>query len=175
MTIALGTLLAVSIIWVIYMSLVRPVWVESMRFEMRKIENELILARIEQHAGSKTEVFDDLYSSQKIFSSVLPYVSISPLLLISMTRKVESEAEAKKDAKMYSEAPLWIRELKNRQSLLMLQATVANSPIYFPALPFAALAFALFVGWRARFSIIEGAGELYARDINDSRRDMLAH
>jgi|ERR1035441_2079669 hypothetical protein len=121
--------LFVTIAWLSYWVMVRPVVLDSVVDEMRRMRSSLEWAMIEDAPGSRTEAAQKLLKYLE-YGPCVRFLSFGPAAAIRFFNRSEIRAFSVKEREVFEPAPLWIREMWQRHARIGVKAVLANSPIW---------------------------------------------
>jgi len=131
--------LAITVLWLCYWVVVRPIVLDSVDDQLRQLHSELDWAVIEDRSGARSEAAQHLVRVLQC-SPAFRSMSLSPVVLIGRFKRVEIAAQWSKERALFEQAPHWIREMWVQRARLNLKATLANSPAWWGPLAILLLA-----------------------------------
>jgi hypothetical protein len=129
MNIAIVGFLVITVLWLCYWTLVRPVILDSVEDELVRMKANLDWAVINGEIGSQSEAAKILESDLE-FPSSIRWISLGIALKNNWSSRAEIAAINAKEQKIFECSPLWIREMWERQTVVSVKAALANSPTW---------------------------------------------
>jgi hypothetical protein len=130
--------LASTVLWLTYWVLVRPIILDSVQDEYRRMRSALDWSIINGLPNSQSlqaqELADDLARS-----NIVRWNSLGQALWFRFSKRAETKAAMEKEREIFESCPLWIRSMKERDEELTVKAALANSPLWW--IPLAAVLF----------------------------------
>jgi len=121
--------LVLTVLWLCYWSLVRPVILDSVENELVRMKASLDWAIINGEIGSQSEAAKILEGDLE-FPSSIRWISLGIAMKNNMSNRVEIAAINAKEQKIFECSPPWIREMWERQTVVSVKAALANSPAW---------------------------------------------
>jgi hypothetical protein len=120
---------AITLLWLVYWVMIRPIILDSVREEYRRLRTQLDWAIIEGLPNAESLPAKEL---EKAFarSDSVRWVSLSPAFFMSISRRQETKALEVKEREIFESSPKWIRDMRERDLELTIKAALANSPLW---------------------------------------------
>ena len=129
MAIIITVFLGITVLWLCYWAVVRPVILDSVVNELYSIRDKLEWAIIQGHPDAQTRA--TTYLLKKVENpELVRYVSIGAALFISLLSRSETITEVERSRLAFESCPEWIKKLQERHQVLSLKAALANSPFW---------------------------------------------
>jgi hypothetical protein len=141
--------LAVTLVWLAYLVVVRPVVLDSIEQELAEMRARVDWSIIEGVPSSQSKAVHRLLQGIHRGRGM----SFSEVLYYAIRHSARINAEIAKDIEVFGESPKWIRDMRDRTSELAIKAALINSPAWWG--PIALLLFmgamsVTFAQWRRR-------------------------
>jgi len=133
MTAIISVFLALTVLWLCYWTLVRPVVLDSAQDELSRMKSKLDWAIINGEIGSRSQAAQMLGSYLSMPASIR-YVSIGMAIKHNLTCRAEIAAIDAKEGLTFEASPVWIREMWERHTVLCMKSALSNSPAWWPPL-----------------------------------------
>ena len=125
--------LLLTLEWLIYWVIVRPMILDSVQDEIRRMKFDLQWAYIQNAPGAGSEPAQILLNNMKM-ASMARFVSFGQAIFIYRLRRSEIRALYAKERATFQNAQPWIREMWQRHRMVSVKSALANSPFWWPPL-----------------------------------------
>jgi len=126
--------LVVTVLWLCFWVLVRPVILDSVESDFSKLRSEIDWAIIEglpsAQSQSSQKLADDLADPEAV-----RWISVGPILWANIFKRNEIKLLSAKEREIFESAPSWIRQCKMMEKYLTIKAALLNSPAWWIPLP----------------------------------------
>jgi hypothetical protein len=129
MQIIIITFLTLTVLWLTYWVIVRPIILDSVQDEYRRMRTELDWFIIDGLPSSQSLPAQEL-SNRLAYSKAIRWISFSQAFIASIFKRSELQAAAAKEREIFESSPSWIRDMKERDGDLTVKAALANSPLW---------------------------------------------
>jgi hypothetical protein len=129
MNVIIVVFVVLTVLWLSYWSLVRPVILDSVEDELIRMKARLDWAIIDGEIGSQSEAAKILEADLE-FPSSIRWISLGIAIKNNLSNRVEIAAINAKEQKIFECSPPWIREMWERQTVVSVKAALANSPAW---------------------------------------------
>ncbi len=127
MNIAIVVFFAFTVLWLCYWTLVRTVILDSVEDELLRMKSNLDWAIINGEIGSQSEAAKILENDLE-FSGSIRWISMGIAIRNNFFNRAEIAATSAKEEKIFESSAPWIREMRERQTIISVKAALANSP-----------------------------------------------
>jgi hypothetical protein len=121
--------LTFTVMWLIYWVLVRPIILDSVQNEYRRMRSELDWSIIHGLPSSQSLPAKEL-AADLAYSDLIRWNSLGQAFLAHFTKRAEIKAAMAKECEIFQSSPSWIRAMKERDEELTVKASLANSPLW---------------------------------------------
>lgn len=129
MTYIFAIFLLITLGWLVYWVMVRPLILDSVEDEISRMTFQLKWSFIRDEPGAQSEAAQRLLKNLKM-SKIVRYISFSQAVFFNLQRRSEIKAVAAKERATFENAPSWIRDGWQRHNMLAVKAALANSPTW---------------------------------------------
>jgi hypothetical protein len=129
MQIILIAFLAGTVLWLTYWVLVRPIILDSVQNEYRRMRSELDWSIINGLPNSQSLPAKEL-ANDLAYSDLIRWNSIGQAFWVHFTKRAEIKAAVEKEREIFQSSPSWILTMKERDEELTVKASLANSPLW---------------------------------------------
>ena len=125
----IGLFMTVTVIWLVYWTVVRPVLLDSVEHELATMRSRVDWAIIEGLPAAQSQpaqrLLADLHEGR---GSRL--ISLGQVIYIGLRERRTLKIEMAKEREIFANSPAWIKDLKTRNSQLAAKAALLNSPAW---------------------------------------------
>jgi hypothetical protein len=127
MNVIIGIFLILTVLWLCYWTLIRPIILDSVEDELQRMKSNLDWAIINGTAGSQSEAAQILANDLEYPKSIR-WISMSQAIITRIFHRSEVTAVGTKECELFESSPPWIREMWAREIRVSVKAALANSP-----------------------------------------------
>ena len=131
--------LFLTIAWLCYWVMVRPIILDSVEDETSRMRSSLEWAMIEGQPHADSEAAQKLLKNLEC-GRFVRFISFGQVAAVRFFNRSEIRALIVKEREVFDSSPIWIRELWQRHARISTKAVLANSPAWWPILAVALLA-----------------------------------
>lgn len=116
-----------TVLWLTYWALVRPIVLDSVQDEYRRMRAALDWSIIEGLPNAQSLPAKEL---EKVLadSDSIRWISLSQAFVAAILKRQEVKALELKEREVFESSPTWIRDMRERDIELTVKAALANSP-----------------------------------------------
>ena len=127
--------LALTLLWLMYWTMVRPVILDGVEYELQALKTRVDWSILEGLPDAESRPASEL--AQELRDSIsIRHISLGLILCVLIRHRPQMKAKLSKEREVFHECPAWIREIRNRNLELSTKAALVNSPLWWIPISF---------------------------------------